>query len=232
MDSRRPTRSCMRSKPPAADISKRSFAGFGRSLVLNVGQFVIGWCQTIVLLSAALLLQACITVHAPLLPDQDYPPDWGEISRLGPQCKDVEGTYSNLGTMTVTGGISQPVSLLEVLNLDEVANTVSLNTETRRLDGNGDAFITLRISAHGDATVVRERECFCIKQTLSCADVSEKYWSSPGVAVVGFQRNAYFAMSPDRTLVVKLQNYHAGVVLGAPIFGMKEPWARFKNAAQ
>lgn len=37
-------------------------------------------------------------------------------------------------------------------------------------------------------------------------------------------------MSRDRTLIGRLQGYHADVVLGVPLFGMKEPWAFFKNA--
>jgi len=191
------------------------------------------WHQQALLLLATLVLQGCVTVHAPLLPDEGYPRDWGELSLLGPECKGVEGTYLNAGWMTGAGGSSQPVSLMEVLNFVSDAKTVSLNTLTRRVDRNGDAFITLRISAHGDATVVHEREgCFCIKQTLACTQISEKYWSFPNFGLGGSQSNAYFAISRDRTLIAKLQNYHADVVLGVPIFGMKEPWARFKNADQ
>jgi len=189
--------------------------------------------QQALLLLAALVLQGCVTVHAPLLPDEGYPRDWGEPSPLGPECKGVEGTYLNAGWMTGTGGSSQPVSLMAVLNVVGDANTVSLNTLTRRVDRNGDALITLRISAHGDATVLHEREgCFCIKQTLACTQISEKYWSFPNFGLGGSQSNAYFAISQDRTLIAKLQNYDADVILGVPIFGMKEPWARFKNADQ
>jgi hypothetical protein len=39
-------------------------------------------------------------------------------------------------------------------------------------------------------------------------------------------------MSKDRSLIATLQNYHADVLLGVPIFGMNEPWARLKNADQ
>ena len=189
------------------------------------------WHQQALLLLPALVLQGCVTIHAPLLPDEEYPRDWGELSPLGPECKGIEGTYLNAGWMTSTKGKSQPVSLTEVLNLAGDAKTVSLNTHTRRVDQNGDAFITLRISVHGDATVFHEREgCFCIKQTLACTQISEKSWSFPNVGLGGSQRNAYFAISRDRTLIAKLQNYHVDVVLVAPIFGMTEPWASFKNA--
>ena len=190
--------------------------------------------RTILWLLVALVLQGCvITVHAPLLPDEEYPRDWGELSPLGPECKAVEGTYLNAGLINGGGGRAQPISLMAVLNLAGDAKTVSLNTHTRRVDQNGDAFITLRISVHGDATVIHEREgCFCIKQTLACTQLSENYWSFPNVGLGGSQRNAYFAISRDRALIAKLQNYHVDVILAVPIFGMKEPWASFKNADQ
>jgi hypothetical protein len=189
------------------------------------------WHQQGLLFLAVLVLQSCVTVYAPLLPDEEYPRDWGELSALGPECKGVDGTYSNAGRKTGTSGSSKPVSLMEVLDFVGDAKTVSLNTYTRRIDRNGDAFITLRISAHGNATVLHEREgCFCIKQTLACTQLSEKYWSFPNFGLGGSQSNAYFAISRDRTLIAKLQNYHADVILGVPIFGTKEQWARFENA--
>jgi hypothetical protein len=191
------------------------------------------WLGQTRLLLVALVLQGCVTVHAPLLPDEEYPGDWGELVALGPECKGVEGMYLNAGSMAGAGGSTQPVSLMAVLNFPGEAKTVSLNTHTRRVDQNGDTFITLQVVADGDTTVLREREgCFCVKQTLVCTQISEQYWSIPNFGLGGSQSNAYFAISRDRTLIAKLQNYHADVVLGVPIFGMKEPWVRFKSADQ
>ena len=182
-------------------------------------------------LLAAFVLQGCVTIHAPLLPDEKYPGNWGELVAAGPECKGVEGTYLNSGWATDAGGDSKPVSLLAVLGFPGEAKTVSLSTTTRRVDQNGDAFLTLRVEAHGDAAVLHEREgCFCVRQTLACTQIGEKYWSVPNFGLGGSQSNAYFSISRDRALVAKLQNYHADVVLGVPIFRMKEPWVRFGSA--
>jgi len=71
--------------------------------------------------------------------------------------------------------------------------------------------------------------CFCIKQTLACTQVSEKYWSLPNLGFGGSQKNVYFSLSQDHSLIAKLQNYHADVILAIPVFGIKEPWARFEQ---
>ena len=177
------------------------------------------------LLLVAMLTQGCIAVHAPLLPDEQYPSDWEDILPLGPECKGIEGTYSNSGWVTSPDGSNQAVSLAGVLNIALDADSVSLRTFTRRIDQSGDAFITLQVSARG---VDHDREgCFCIKQTLACTQVSEKYWRVPNLGLGGSQSNVYFAIARDRALIAKLQNYHADVVLAIPVFGMKEPWARF-----
>jgi len=182
-------------------------------------------------LLAVFVLQGCVTVHAPLLPDEKYPRDWGELIAAGPECKGLEGTYQNLGWANDAGGDTRPVSLLAVLGFPGDAKTVSLSKNTRRVDQNGDAFLTLQVAALGDAAVFHEREgCFCIRQTLACTQIGEKYWSVPNFGLGGSQSNAYFSISRDRGLVAKLQNYHADVVLGVPIFRMKEPWVRFGRA--
>lgn len=172
-------------------------------------------------------------MHAPLAPDESFPRDWGEPVAAGPECKGVEGTYLNAGRVAVAGGSTEPMSLMAVLGFPIEAKTASLTTQTRRVDRNGDGFITLRAVVNGDAGTVREREgCFCIKQTLVCTQIDEKYWSIPNFGVGGSQSNVYFSISRDRALIGKLQNYHADVVLGAPLSGMKEPWVRFDHVDQ
>jgi hypothetical protein len=193
----------------------------------------ISWRQLAPLVLVAIFYQGCVTVHAPLEPDENYPRDWGRLGALGPECKSLEGAYLNEGVIAGANGNTQSVLLTSVLNIRGDARTVSLNTHTRKVDKNGDAFITLRVVLDGNATRLREFEgCFCIKQTLACTQVVESYWSVPNFGLGGSQKNVYLSMSQDRSLIVKLQNYHADVILAVPIFGMKEPWARFKSADQ
>ena len=187
----------------------------------------------VLLLIVVPVFHGCVTVRAPLLPDKDYPRDWGALSALGPECKSLEGTYMNDGVATGIDGSTQSVSLTSVFNIRSDARTVSLGVRTRRVDQNGDAFITLQVLPDGNTAVFQELEgCFCIKQTLACTQIYETYWSIPNFGLGGSQRNVYFSMSRDRSLVAKLQNYHADMILAIPVFGMKEPWARFKSADQ
>lgn len=185
-------------------------------------------CTPVLLISAVLL--GCVSVRAPLVADKDFPSAWGEINQLGFQCKALDGTYLNEGAVVATEGAAQPLLLTSVLAMQRNARTVSLSIQTRKIDQNGDAFVTLRVVPDEDSASMKELEgCFCIKQTLACTQVSEKYWSLPNFGFGGSQQNIYFSMASDRSLVAKLQNYHADVILVIPVFGIKEPWARFER---
>jgi hypothetical protein len=192
------------------------------------------WPRTLLaLLVAAIISLGCVSVHAPLDTDENFPRSWGELTTLGPECKSLDGTYLNQGVTTAGDGIYEPVSLTSVLNIRSNARTVSLDVHTRRIDQNGDAFITLRIIPDGDVAARKEHDgCFCIKSTLACTQVSETYWSVPNFGLGGSQSNVYFSMTSERSLVARLQNYHADVILAIPVFGMKEPWARFDTVNQ
>lgn len=183
-------------------------------------------------LLVATISQGCVTIQAPLVADLEYPTSaWGEPIVLGPECRAVAGTYSNEGVVIgADGANSQPLLLTSALNISRNAKAVSLSVRTRRLDRNGDAFITLSVVPDGDLTGLHELEgCFCIKQTLACTQVSETYWSVPNFGLGGAQRNIHFGLSNDHSLIAKLQNYQADVILGLPVFVMKEPWARFPH---
>lgn len=184
-------------------------------------------------LVAAGISQGCVSVHAPLKADENFPPVWGELTSLGPECKALNGAYLNQGATAAADGRHEPVSLTSVLNIRSDARIVSLGVRTRRVDENGDAFVTLRITPDGDNAAPKEREgCFCIKGTLACTQVSEASWGMPYVYFGGSQSNVYFSMTSQRALVAKLQNYRADVIIVMPIFGMQEPWVRFERASQ
>ena len=186
-----------------------------------------------ILLISALTIQGCVSVHAPLEADKNYPEVWGNLLPLGPECKSLEGAYLNAGITTVASGSIQPLLLTSVLNIQSDARIVSLSVHTRRVDQYGDAFTTLRVVRDGDIAAAHDLEgCFCIKQSLACTQVSETYWSVPNFGFGGSQKNVYFSMSHDHSLIAKLQNYHADVILAIPLFGMNEPWAKFDQAKQ
>ncbi len=189
------------------------------------------WRCSSALILFVLIAQGCVTVHAPLNPDEVFPREWGEISALGPECKALEGTYVNDGVVTAAPGKEQSISLTSVFNFESTARTVSLSVRTRRFDKDGDAFSTLIIVSDRNASDFREFEgCFCIKQTLACTQLFVESWSVPNFGLGGSQKNAYFSVSKDGSLIAKLQHYHADVILAIPVFRMREPWARFRKA--
>jgi hypothetical protein len=189
------------------------------------------WRQLGVVLIIA--CQGCVTLRAPLEADGDYLQRWGAILPLGPECKSIVGTYSNEGVGMGADGACAPLLLTSVFKLRTEACTASFAVRTRKLDQNGDAFVSLLIILDGDPRRMHEFEsCFCVRETLVCAPLEESYWSFPNFGFGGKQENVYLAIANDSSLIARLQNYHADVILGLPIFRMKEPWARFGRAMQ
>lgn len=179
-------------------------------------------------LCAASALQGCISIHAPLTADEDYPVAWGELIPLGPDCTSLDGTYQNSGITIDAKGVAHPVRLTAVLDIESNAPTVTLLVRTRQQDRNGDSFVTLGAVPNDSPHAIHELEnCYCIRQTLACTQLNETYWSVPNFGLGGSQRNFYLALSRDRALIAKLQNYHLDIMLAIPIFGIQEPWARF-----
>lgn len=179
------------------------------------------------------MLMGCISLHAPLLKDRDYPSDWPDIAPAGEECKGLAGTYWNSGDFAPARATGKGIFLSHVLALSADGGDVSISIHTRRLDKNGDAFSTLVVSLDGDRQNSRElANCFCIKQTLTCTQINEKYWSIPNFGVGGSQSNVYISGSTDGSLIVKLQDYHADFVLGLPMYGGKDTWVRFKPVRQ
>ena len=182
-------------------------------------------------LIVASALMGCVTVHAPLERDTFYPSSWGKPIPLGRECKTLEGRYRNEGDVTIRRGETAPLRLTDALHLHCTASTVTLSPQTQKLDRHGDAFVTLQIITDDDPQSANERTgCFCIKETLVCTQVKEEYWSFPNLGLGGSQRNIYFSRTEDGALIARLQDYHADIVLGIPLFGMEEPWARFMEA--
>jgi hypothetical protein len=185
------------------------------------------------LLIATTIFQCCVSVHAPLETDKNYPPAWGDLTSLGDECKSLEGTYLNEGVIIASEAGPQPLLLTSVLNIPDDARTVSLSVHTSKLFRNGDALVTLHIVPEGRIEAHKElKGCYCIKGTLACFEVGKGGWWVPYFALVGSQQNVYFSMTNDRSLVAKLQNYHAGMILVVPVFRVKEPWAWFKRAGE
>ena len=177
-----------------------------------------------------MMISGCVSLHAPLTPDEGYPSSWAPIVPLGPECLRMTSDYDNAGTLAVTATNAVPVLLTNVLGLPEPAARLSLTVVTRKIDKNGDSFSKLTVISNSDTASRRDfEECFCIKQALMCK-VTESYRGVPYIYVGGSQRNVYFSIAVDGALVATLQDYHIDVVGAVPVFGKTEPWARFPHA--
>ena len=180
------------------------------------------------LLAVAAAVQGCVPLHAPLQREHGYPDPWPEPASLGPECQAITGTYANTGVVTAPGGVTQPVLLSGVLNLPGEATRVALAVRTRKVDQHGDTFATLEVVRDANQAERRSLDnCFCIRQTLACTQVTESYWSIPNLGAGGRQTNVYLSIARDRSLIARLQDYRADVVLTMPVFAKNEPWARF-----
>ncbi len=176
----------------------------------------------------ALTLIGCVSLHAPLLKDAAYPADWPDLAGAGEECQALDGTYANAGVLALAAAKPQAVFLTQLLALSANAGEISLSVKTQRLDQRGDAFSTLVVALDGDRREPRElTHCFCVRQTLACTQLDEKYWSIPNFGLGGSQSNVYLSSSTDGSLIVKLQHYHADVVLGLPLYRGTDTWARF-----
>jgi len=183
-------------------------------------------------LAAIPTIQGCVSLHAPLEPDQTYPADWPPVSTLGAECKAIAGTYANEGTLAVQGDGQQAITLMSILNLQQSSTFVALDVHTRKIDAKGDAFITLAIEPDAQAESRFElKNCFCVRETLACPNIAQSSWSFPFVGLGGSQKNLYLSIADDASLIAKLQNYHVDLILAIPVFGDAEPWARFESAA-
>jgi len=178
-------------------------------------------------LASLMVVAGCVSLHTPLSKDEGYPTSWGTIVPLGPECKFINGKYENHGTLAVTAQSAKPIHLTSVVGLSEPVSRLSLTVNTHKVDKNGDTISTLNVIDVDNVAAGRElKACYCLKQTLMCK-VSEVSRAVPYVSIGGSQRNVYFALAQDGSLIAKLQDYHIDVVFVVPLFGMSEPWARF-----
>jgi hypothetical protein len=173
-------------------------------------------------------VQGCVSLHAPLQREHGYPDSRPEPASLGPECQAITRTYANTGVVTAPGGVTQPVLLSGILNVRGEATYVALAVRTRKVDEHRDTFATLEFVRDANQAERRSLDnCFCVRQTLACTQITESYWSIPNLGARGRQTNVYLSIARDRSLIARLQDYRADVVLAMPVFAMNEPWTRF-----
>ena len=160
--------------------------------------------------------------------DQSYPADWPEILSLGPECSDLDGTYSNDGTV-------RTVLLTDILlrrQLSAEAKTVTLKVgkqkfglvsyRTLQVDVNYGKGIRDNFSL---GKVFGDVSSNCDKGAWIVCDAHDSTSDDP------YARYIYLTRASDGSLIVKIRFIKYGWFLGLGYYKKAEfsEWARFNS---
>lgn len=171
-------------------------------------------------------------IKPPLQRDEKYPDSWQDVDSLGPECKRLDGVYSNEGVFFDSKGSSQIVRLTDIfpVRMKEKPKNVHLKVVTQKIDSNQDTFAKIEIHIYDENKVLKEyQECqaYCIKHALFF--VSQMGGGAIAfLGIYGAQQNVWLTQDKENALLAKIWEYGAGFVAVVPIY--KHPsyiWARF-----
>ncbi len=183
---------------------------------------------------AVMLLAGCAMTKPPLQRDQGYPAEWPDISSLGAECKGLDGTYANQGTVIDRKGIPRTILLTSILLKESPAEvtSISLKVVTKKGRPDQNTFAKLLISfGEQNAKEGKLSDCFCIQHTLSCPNVASSYSGFPYLGLVSYQQSVWLTKATDGSLVAKIWDCTTGVVVVVPFYKQSYVWARFTRIA-
>ena len=179
----------------------------------------------------AVITAGCAMSKPPLQRDKHYSAEWPDISSLGMECQELDGSYANEGVVAGVHGDHQTILLTSILPIGKEfkeAKVVSLKVVTRKKSSNQDTFATLQVIVDGDERHQYESsDCFCIQRTFF---YSPSHWGGglPLLFVGGGQRNVWLTKATDGSLIAKIWDYTAGIVVVVPFHKQNYVWARFR----
>jgi hypothetical protein len=205
------------------------------------------------LITLGILAAGCATVELPLVRDEVYPAEWSDISTLGAQCMNPDGTYSNEGIAVDKKGNRTPVMLTSLLERfdtrweDRWAKTesVTISVVTKKLDDKGDSFATLQVVLNGDLNDPvfekyaadftdqnRLERCPCVKNTLVVGMRRQYSYGFPYLGVWMGEMVLWLTKASDGSLIVRIKGTKAGIALPVPYAKESFLWARFKKVEE
>jgi hypothetical protein len=185
----------------------------------------------VALFLVSLFVVGCAAWKPPLQRDEKYPASWQDIASLGPECKALNGTYSNEGLLIDSDGSAQLILLTDILPVGVAGESefISLKIVTQKIDSNQDTFATLQISVNDDSKAPQEWEkCYCVKHTLFYVAKTE----SSGIYyiyAIGAQHNVWLTQDMDGALIARIMKYSTGLVTVVPVYWQSHVWARFER---
>lgn len=188
--------------------------------------------KNVALLFVLLVVLSCAMTKPPLQRDEIYPASWQDIDSLGPECKGLEGVYSNQGVFFDPKGNEQILWLTDILpaKIEGKPKTIYLKVVTQKINSNRDTFAKLEIHAYDENKALKKfGECraFCIKHALFFVSKMNNA-ATPYLGLYGSQQNVWLTHDKERALVAKIWDYGAGFFAIVPLY--KRPsytWARF-----
>ena len=167
--------------------------------------------------------------------DQSYPADWPEILSLGPECSDLDGTYSNDGTVSRTNGSLRTVLLTNILlrrQLSAEAKTVTLKVRKQKFGLV--SYRTLQVDVNYGKGI---RDNFSLGKVFSpvSSNCDKGAWIVRDTHLAGsddpYVRYIYLTRAPDGSLIVKIRFIKYGWFPGLGYYKKAEfsEWARFNS---
>lgn len=191
----------------------------------------------IALLLVITAVMGCAMMKPPLQRDHKYPDGWQDISSLGPECRGLEGVYSNEGVLFDSKGGMKTVQLTDILpvKVEGKPENIYVKAVTQRIDSNGDTIAKLEIHVDNEKNHLKknqECEAYCIKEALFFVSKIDGF-AIPYLGLYGKQQNVWLTQDKDGTLVAKIWDYGVGFLAIVPLY--KHPfykWARFERIGE
>lgn len=158
--------------------------------------------------------------------DQRYPADWPEILSLGPECSDLDGTYSNDGTV-------RTVLLTDILlrrQLSAEAKTVTLKVRKQKFGLV--SYRTLQVDVNYGKGI---RDNFSLGKVFGpvSSNCDKGAWIVCDTHLAGsddpYVRYIYLTRPSDGSLIVKIRFIKFGWFLGYYKKAEFSEWARFNS---
>lgn len=166
---------------------------------------------------------------SPVQRDEKYPREWPDISPLRTECKDLDGTYANVGSMTTGEGGVKTVSLSAILSTGisvTGGETVSIKVSTKSFAPFSKDVSKSTLLVNG---VAIRNDGFCIDHCLNFPTYKINSGAISGLDAGGSQQNIWLTRAVDGSLLIKVFEYSAGLIVIVPYYHQTHVWARFER---
>lgn len=183
------------------------------------------------------IVAGCASVPPPLKRDKDYPADWPNLSLVGPQCAEISGVYENEGMVTVPSGAPQRITLAAIMPYRDMrlkfgqrenfekAKAVTLQVFLKKSRG------TLEFAIEKDGRKLSGwTDCYFGNGSLMY--IAESGGGSLLLAFAASQTNVWLTKAVDGSLIAKIEDSSAGMILIVPFASSGSRWARFPPAKE